>query len=97
MDRRLDRGVRRLSEPADRCVLHRQADLVEERHFLWYAAERPSAGDSIKRLLLTNGSHAAGDTLTARLVAEERRDAKEDLLHVHRVVERDDDARSQRR
>src|SRR4029078_4723009 len=96
MDRRLDRGVGGLAKPADRRVLHGETDLIEKRDLLGYAAECLSAGDSIQCLLLANGADAARDTLAARFVAEERRDAQQNVRHVSAVVEHDDHAGAER-
>ena len=90
VDGGFDRGVGGLAESADRGVFHGEADLVEESDLLGYAAEGLSAGDSVQCFLLPDGPDAAGDALAARFVAEEGRDAKEDVRHVGAVVEYDD-------
>src|SRR5512132_1309079 len=97
MNRRLDCRVRGLSETADRRIFHRHADLIEQRDLLSYAAEGLSAGNSEKRLFLPDCADATGDALPARLIAEERGDAQQDLRHIHRVVEGDDDSGAKRR
>ena len=50
-----------------------------------------------ERLLLANGSDAAGHALAARLVAEERRDAHQHPRKVDRIVHHQHDARAERR
>src|SRR5690348_670649 len=77
MYRRLDRRVRGLTEPADRRILHRQPDLVEQRDLLRNTADWRTVRDPTQRLFLAHRAHAARHALAARLVAEERGDPKE--------------------
>src|SRR3954462_8205812 len=97
MNRGLDRRVGGLAESANGGIFHREADLVEKRDLLGYAANRFSAGDSVQRLFLADSSHAAGNALPAGLIAEERCDTDENVGHVDAVVEHDNDAGAERR
>ncbi len=92
--RRVDRVVRGLAEAADRRVAHASPDLVEEREL---TASVAALRQPHERLLLAHGADPARHALPAALVAEEARDAHEQRTEVDGVVEREDDARAERR
>src|SRR6185295_6248783 len=94
-DGRLNGAGRRLSEAADRGVLHGPRHLVEQGELLRHRAQRPSRGDARHELLLPLRPDAAGNALAAGLVAEEGGDAADGVRDVRALVEDHDDSRAE--
>src|SRR6056297_4150768 len=77
--RRLHGVVGGVSEPADRRVGHRPADVVEQvevggRRTVAIAVGADAGGEAVDGFLLADGADAAGHALAARLLTEERGD-----------------------
>ena len=66
--------------------------LPQRVDFFGYRAQRPTLHQTLKRLLLTNRAHAAGNTLAAGFMAKEGGDAEKDPRKVDGVVKQHDDA-----
>src|SRR2546426_6420358 len=90
---RTDRVGRGLPETADRCVAHRLRD-VAQQHDVRAAIAFWRGQEPFQDLLLAFRADAARDALTARLIAEEARDAQQDAFHVSGVVEHEPRART---
>src|ERR1700693_762848 len=88
-----DRVGAGLARSADRRVAHRLRDVAEQRDVRILAIRRQQP---VQDLLLPHRADPARHALAAGLVAEEPCDAKQDLLHVGRVVEHDDRTRAKR-
>src|SRR5690349_4333539 len=85
-----------MAEAADRCVAHDLADLAKQRDLVSPGAARASRRETLEELLLPHGSDATGNTLSARLVAEEARNPQYNAAKINRVVKRHDDRRTKR-
>src|ERR1700704_5015401 len=85
-----------LAESADRGVAHRLPHLPQRVDFFGYRAQRPTLHQTLKRLLLTNRAHAAGNTLAAGFMAKKGGNAEKDLRKIDSIVERHDDAGPER-
>src|SRR5205807_10632536 len=75
LDGRLNRRRSRVAEAADRRVLHRLREIVDQREFDFVRAARLACDEATKRFFLAHSADAAWDALAARLVAEEFGDA----------------------